>query len=442
MKDVARQGIYRIVYDMVRSDYLITEDEIDFMDSICEEYSITSELRESALNMSLADAARELKSLSNKQLSQFMKQLDQLTLKDGTCYREEALLLMGLALSMDMHDKAEIISVPWGEIMLDNNQVLFVENGFDEDVNEYITEHYMHIVNSLRIGGFEFVYVPKVIEQLCSTGTNLLEKVVSHLAPRKTKEETDAIISSIQGQTTEKVYRELLLGKLKFNIDINEPSILIRIGLSFVNGKRMSNYVVVKLEEKAATQIDLLIDHFLSMQKSPTLTIRNNSITPDAFVYNGFYRVLFDLITYRKGVRCDLNIYPYNHKNVLSITTKSTEGEQEVPLEIGPKECAFYIFLIYETINYGGFNLTCNTALDIKYMDAAQKRFEKIYFDLCNRDVAPDITNPEIRRPMLSKIKKAVENHPTLVQKMMFIPELSKNKVLKVHVEKKHINTK
>lgn len=442
MKDLTRQGIYRIVYDLVRSDYLISEDEVDFMDDICNEYSISIDMREAALNMSLAEAVREIKTMSARQLQHFRKELDQLVLKDGTCFREEALLLIALDLALDIHDRAEVVSVPWGEIMLDNNQALFIENGYDVEMNEYIQAHYMHMVNSLRIGGFDFVYVPKVIEQLCSAGNELLAKVVMTLAPRKTKEETTYIIDSIKGQTTERMYREMLLGKLGFDLDISGPSIMIRIGLSFVNGKRMSNYVVVRLGEKAATQIDLLLDRFLSMQKSPTLTIRNNSISPNAFLYNGFYRVLFDLITYRKGVRCDLIVYPYNHKNVLAIATKSSEGKTEEPLQIGPKESAFYVFLIQETIEYGGFNIACNSAADIRYMEGAQKRFEKTYFALCNRDTAPDITNAEIRRPMLSKIKKAVETHPSLVQKMMFIPEMTKNKVIKVHVEERNLKFK
>lgn len=440
MKDTTRQAIYRIVYDMVKADYLITQDEIDFMENICSEYDITNELRCEAMNMSMADAVKELGGLSIKQSEKFKKSLHELTLTDGTCYREEALLLMALDACMQQNDNAEVASVPWGEIMLDTNQVLFIENGFDEDMNEYICRHYMHICNTLRIGGFDFVYIPKVIEQLCSTSDRLLSDVVSHLSPGRSQEETQQIVASIKGQTTEKVYRELLLGKLGFDLEINEPSIIMRIGMSIVNGKRMSNYVVIRLEEdKCATQLDLLIDEFLAMQKSPTLTIRNNAVSSNAFIYNGFYRVLFDLITYRKGVRCDLNVYPYNHKNVLSITTKNSEETTEEPLFIGPKESAFYIFLIKETIDFGGFNIACNSALDIKYMASAQKRFEKIYFDLCNRDTAPDITNPEIRRPMLSKIKKAVETHPTLVQKMMFIPEISKNKVIKVHVEQKHL---
>ncbi len=442
MKDITRQGIYRVVYDMVKADYLITEDEIDFMEDICKEYEITPEIREAALTMSFAEAIAELKKLTPRQSEHFINLIMQLTLTDGACYREEALLLMAITLCLNPRDNAEMYSVAVHKIMLDKNQVLFVENGFDPDVNEEIVEHYTHLVNAMRIGGFEFVYVPKVIEGLTATGTKLLRSVVTHLAPPRSEEETDAIVASIEGLTTERMYREMLLGKLGLDLEISEPSLVIRVGFSEVNGGRLANFMVIRLDEDVTAQVDKFTDDFLALQKSPTLTIRNNSISPNAFIYSGFYKIIFDLITYRKGVRCDLNVYPYNHKNVLTITTKSTTSTTEEPLLIGPKESAFYIFLIKETIEYGGFNIACNTALDIKYMAAAQKRFEKTYFELCNRDTAPDITNPEIRRPMLSKIKKAVENHPTLVQKMMFIPEVSKNKIIRVHVEKKHLNIK
>ena len=439
MKDLTRQGIYRLVYDMVKADNLITQDEIEFMEHICEVFKITIDIREEALNLTLADAMREVKNLSTRQATQFLQLMQQLTLKDGTCYREEALLLIAVTLCMDINEIADIVSVPHSDMMIDKNQVVFIENGYDEEVNSYIIAHYSHIVNSFRIGGFDFIYIPKVIEQLCSSGDKLLYSVVEHLVVRKTKEENVSIVNSIKGQTTEKIYREIILGKLGFDLDLTEPSLLIWVGSSIVNGKRMENYLVVKTEEKIATQIDLFIDRFLALQKSPILTIRNSSVSPNAFIYSGFYRILFDLITYRKGVRCDIVIHPFNHKNVISIRTASGNVTDEQPLIIGPKESAFYVFLIYETLKFGGFNIACNTAADIRYIEEAQKRFEKIYFKLCNRDTAPDITNPEIRRPMLSKIKKAVESHPTLVQKMMFSPEITKRRVIKVHVGEEHL---
>lgn len=441
MKDVMRQGIYRIIYDMVKADYMITENEIDFMENICSEYGITEENREAALAMSFAEAVREVKKLTQKQSEHFIDLILRLTLSDGACYREEALLVMAIQLCINPLDKADIFSFPTSKMMLDHDQMLFLENGFDEDANAQIQEHYIHLLNTTRIGGFEFVYVPKVIEQLTAPGTQLLRRMVTHLAPPRTDEETDAIVESLSSLTTERMYREMLLGKLGIDLDITDPSIVVCVGFSEVNGGKLSNFLVIHLDEDITREIDKLIDDFIAIQHVPSINIRNNYISPNAFIYSGFYKIIFDIITHRKGVKSDLMIHPYNHRNVLTIRTSGSTSTTEDPLDIGPKESAFYIFLINETLQFGGFNTACTTALDIKYMEAAQKRFEKTYFELCNRDTAPDITNPEIRRPMLSKIKKAIENHPSLVQKMMFIPETNRNKLIKVHVERKHLKT-
>jgi hypothetical protein len=118
---------------------------------------------------------------------------------------------------------------------------------------------------------------------------------------------------------------------------------------------------------------------------------------------------------------------------VLSIRTTTSESETEQPLDLGPKESAFYVFLIKETQEYGGFRIDMQTKDDLTYLAEAQKRFEKTYFSLCNRDTAPDITDAGIRRPMLSKIRKAIESNEIIVQRMMFMPEVSRDKCIKVY---------
>jgi hypothetical protein len=105
-------------------------------------------------------------------------------------------------------------------------------------------------------------------------------------------------------------------------------------------------------------------------------------------------------------------------------------------LDLGPKESAFYVFLIKETQEYGGFKTDMQTKEDLAYLSEAQKRFEQTYFSLCNRDTAPDITDAGIRRPMLSKIRKAIENNDIIVQRMMFMPEVSRDKSIKVYYGK------
>lgn len=439
MRESVRQGIYRVIYDMIKADCLITEDELDFMENICSTYEIGTPEREKAMQMSLDQAMSELQRLTPNQSLQLMGMLEQLVTKDGTCYREEALLLMAIRLALSPAESTQVLSLPRQPHMVDAGQVLFIENGFDAKANEQISQHYIHLLNTLRIGGFDFIYIPQMVEHLAPKGSHLLDKVVSHLAPPRCLAETEAIVQSVRSLTTERVFREILLGRMHFDIQIDDPALLLRISQSDVNGDTLDNFLVLRLHDDITLHIDQFVDSLLSMLKSPTLNVRNVSLSPNAFVYSGFYRILFDLITYRRGIHCLLHIHPYKHGNILGISQQGETNGEEQPLDIGPKESAFYIFLIEETLQHGGFNIAAATQADMQYLQQAQERFSKIYLHHCNRDQVPDITNPEIRRPMLSKIKRALQQHPLLIQPMMFVPEVSRRNLIRVHVERRHI---
>lgn len=439
MRESLRRGIYRIIYDMIKSDRLITEDELDFMQDMCNTYDIDTDIREQAMQMSLAQAMQEIQHLTPRQGQQLDDLLQLLTSKDGTCYREEALLLTAIHLILSPTDDTQVISLPHQSMSIDADQVLFLENGYNVSANEQITQHYTHLVNSMRIAGFDFIYIPQMVSHLAPEGSQLLHKVVTHMTPPRSQAETEAIVQSVRHLTTERVFREILLGRLGFDIQIDEPSLLLRFSQSEVNGDILDNFLVIRLRQDITQHIDQLVDSLLSLQKSPTLTVRNVSLSPHAFVYSGFYQVLFDLITLRRGISCQLHIYPYRHGNILTISQRGETQGEEIPLEIGPKESAFYIFLIEETLQHGGFNIAGATAADLRYMEQAQQRFQRIYLRHCNRDQAPDITCPEIRRPMLSKIRRALQQHPLLIQQMMFTPEVSKRNLIRVHVERRHI---
>ena len=439
MRASTRQGIYRIIYDMIKADYLITEDELDYMEDVCATCEIGVAERESAMQMSLAQAMQEIQHMTPRQAQQLMTMLEQLVTKDGTCYREEALLLLAIRLMLSPTEETQMLSLPHQPYMIDADQMLFIENGYDAQANEQIGQHYTHLLNTLRIGGFDFIYVPRMVEHLAPEGSQLLGKVVRHLAPPRSEAEREAIVQSVRNLTTERVFREILLGRLGFDLQIDAPALLLRVSQSEVNGDVLDNYLVLRLKADIVLHIDQLVDRLLGMLKSPTLSIRNVSLSPNAFVYSGFYRVLFDLITYRRGIHCLLHIHPHQHGHILGISQQGeSEGEVQ-PLDIGPKESAFYIFLIEETLQHGGFNIAAATQADLRYMQQAQERFSQIYLRHCNRDQAPDITNPEIRRPMLSKIKRALEQHPLLIQPLMFVPDVSRRNLIRVHVERRHI---
>ena len=425
-------GIYRIIYDIIKADSIIVRHEIDAIKLLCDKYGITPKHRMASMNLSLAEAVKEVQSLTIGQVEELHRDISQLIMADDACSREEALLLFAITKAID--GKCEVVSVPWGEIMMDNSQLLFIEEGYDEAVNEYIEARYNTIVNTCKVGGFDFVYIPRLTTVFASQ--SMASDLFFYFSPTATIEEAKRIADNTCNVTTSIVYRELLVGKMGFRMDVANPSLLFRVSFSVVNGQRMANYALINTDSDMLVQLEGIVSELQRLQNDNTLTINNIIVRQDAFIYNGFYRTLFDLLTYRKGAQCELVVSPYSRKNVLSIRTTTSESDTEQPLDLGPKESAFYVFLIKETQKYGGFKTDMQTKEDLAYLSEAQKRFEQTYFSLCNRDTAPDITDAGIRRPMLSKIRKAIENNDIIVQRMMFMPEISKDKSIKVYYEK------
>ena len=276
------------------------------------------------------------------------------------------------------------------------------------------------------------MYIPKLAKVFASQ--SMTSDLFFYFSPTSTIEEAQYIADNLCNVTTSMVYRELLVGKMGFRIEVANPSLLFRVSFSVVNGQRMANYALINTDSDMLVQLEGIVSELQKLQSDNTLILTNICVRQDTFIYNGFYRTLFDLLTYRKGAKCELVVNPYSRKNVLSIRTTTTESDTEQPLDLGPKESAFYVFLIKETQEYGGFRIAMQTKDDLTYLAEAQKRFEKTYFSLCNRDTAPDITDAGIRRPMLSKIRKAIENNDIIVQRMMFMPEVSRDKIIKVYL--------
>ena len=250
MRYLARQGIYRIIYDIIKADSIIVRREIDAVKQLCDKYGITPKHRIASMNLSLAEAVKEVQSLTISQVEELHRDISQLIMADDACSREEALLLFAVMKAID--GKCEVVSVPWGEIMMDNSQLLFIEDGYDEAVNEYIETHYNTIVNTCKVGGFDFVYIPKLAKVFASQ--SMASDLFFYFSPTATIEEAKRIADNMQNVTTSMVYRELLVGKMGFRMDVANPSLLFRVSFSAVNGQRMANYALTKTDKDMLVQ--------------------------------------------------------------------------------------------------------------------------------------------------------------------------------------------
>ena len=110
--------------------------------------------------------------------------------------------------------------------------------------------------------------------------------------------------------TTRYFKNQILKEKLGLQLDLRSPSIFIKLGNSFVKGNKYSDFLLIELNNDILTEITEFIELFLEYQRSPLISIRNFADVKGNFVYTGFYKTIFDLITYRKGARSQIIISP------------------------------------------------------------------------------------------------------------------------------------
>ena len=440
LKSIVRSSIFRLFSDLIRADKIVAEEEIFSLNKICKFYDITSIDRENSLNISLGDAIGVISKQRNDVRHKIVEDIKRMALSDGYCCREEALILLAATLCLEKDEKYiyEVISSPCSNVDFDDSQVIYLESRNVKTYNNYIVQHYRQISAVLKLAGFEFVYIPFFANHFARyTNQDLLRNIVALLAPTLTSDETTNVMKCITHMSTKFFYEEIIRRKLNMKIDVSTPILLIKIGNSIVNGMNMANFLSLKLDVKFLPQVETLTDKFLLLQRCPTIEIRNNIDAKGDFIYTGFYKTLFDMLTSRKGSRCSLII------NVPKMDKKTTKkdaakilsinsSENDNSLKLDGKDAIFYIFILLESVINEGFILA-------KMPNDRKKqliKFETLYYTFSrSAQEAPDISSQKITSPMLSHIKSAINNDEHLIEKSMYSVNKSPNGLLNIGLE-------
>lgn len=432
MKDVVRQSLFKVCSTLVKADKVITAEEGEKLKRICENYEINLMDRATSLCMTLGEAFQQLSTQKEKLRREVLHHMRDISLSDGSCCREEALLLLAAeyCLSGDIAPGHVIVSSPCEGLELEDSQVIYLENQYDADTNAFIEKSLRRITDLLQVAGFHFIYIPKIAQQFNKTDEKLIKSIIGYLAPTLSESDSSAVHNVISHISTSYFKNELLHQKFGIKINAPEPIFLIKVGNSYVNGVRHADFLCLQVEADMMSQLERLIDKFLDLQNSQNIILQKTMDKGNAFIYTGFYKTLFDMVTTRKGVRNNLIVQPYSHAHMLSVNSLDNR------IDMGPKEAAFYMLLVSESLNDSkGISFNMDGKLYLKYLDYIQKRYTEIYRVLCGKDNAPDITDWKIRNPIVSKIKKAIRENELITEKESFLPQERGNDALSVSLE-------
>lgn len=259
----------------------------------------------------------------------------------------------------------------------------------------------------LKLCGLYFVYLPEVVHHYITTPKDMLNEVVGMLSPSLTKEAIFGLLMKIKLFKTDTFCIEQLHHKLGFkDLDDTAPALMFRISQSRVGNNVYTNFLRIELTPDVLKIVQDMTDTFLSYNGSDRIIVSNKRDEKGSFLYNGFYRQIFEILLLQKAVMCHLLI-DFVHGTI-------SFPEIDVTLTgLHRKEKALYTLFVYEAKN-GGINFTApeSTKLFPRFnqrMEALQKRFARIYASFGGEEeTAPDITKSEIRLPMISGIKKAI----------------------------------
>lgn len=426
MKQFAREhkiAFARVITDLIEADFVVEVDEMQFFEMIIskEGLDISESMLVEAKKMDFAKALTILAELDEEARISLISTLKQLSMSDGVCVPLEAILIF--AVEQVLMNGATIHSVPQSGISIDNLKVIYIENE-ETEVGHQIEEALSFIVSELKLAGFDFVYIPRLISDFGRMEHDYLRKVVRYMIPSISEERVEAICENLRSLTTAKFCRDLLYKKLGMNLIGCKPSLLIKINDSDIVDRydsesvervRYSNFLQMELRGSVMAEIASFIEKYHSMI-SCSITVENKPRTPK-FIYTGFHRSLFDLIAFGRELKEYRLVFDTTERRA-NIYFEPIDGDGELlSLKLNPQEASLYYMILKSSLRAKGLDWR-------EHIPEADKRAVLAEYNAIYRTIGKSNSVAEYKdRTQVHHIKNRIRAIKNIANAGMFIPE-------------------
>lgn len=413
----------RVITDLIEADFVVEADEMQFFENIIskEGFSISDAMLVEAKKMDFAKALSILKALDENSRRMVVDTLKQLSMSDGVCVPLEAILIF--AVEQVLMNDATVHSIPHSGINIDNLKVIYIENE-ETLIGKQIETKLSSIVSELKLVGFDFVYIPRLIKDFGRMEHDYLKKVVKYMIPSISEERVTAICENLRGLTTSRFCRDLLYKKLGMNLIDCKPSLLIKINDSDIVDRyeseaiertRYSNFLQLELKGDVIDEIHSIIETYHSMI-SCSITVESKPRTPK-FIYTGFHRSLFDLIAFGRELKEFRLVFKVSeHKANVYFESIDSDKEQ-VCLKLNPQEAALYYMIVQKSLSENGLDWREHIPEREKKQILAE--YNKIYSRIGKANSVTEYKD----RTQVHHIKNRIRTLRNVANIEMFIPE-------------------
>lgn len=429
-------AIARLFSDLIYADRIVDTGEMECWNSLCQKYSIDKEIRIEARNITFADALLTIRSSDIQGLKDdLLGDCRSMTISDGYCAHSEALVMMALILMFDTRHtfKVEVFSIPRASFNIDLATSLYVESEYYESVNESIKANYRSIFKEFQLAGFHFVYPPSIIDHYRNTDPQLFRQILSFLAPSLSEAGIENAYRSIMKMTTAVFCKDLLCNKCGI-VDLRNtgPSLLIKIGNGFVGESPYADYLKIEVSEDILSTVQRFVDSFSKMLYTDFYVVNRSEERDSQFHFHGFYKQLLDMFLIRKNIRSRIVIDPYKEEIFFPDIDAKAVG-------LHRRERTLYTLLLCSGKEGLNFSLPRSVGDMAEYnrrMERIQARYRIIY-SMFGGDTSavPDLSQPEIRRPIFSCLKRSLKTLPSLYNPQDYNLTKDRDGLFSVHVD-------
>ena len=251
--------------------------------------------------------------------------------------------------------KPYLISCPTGEASFNDQYMVYLESSYDEERNEELKQHFRLLVTITRLCGFNFIYIPKMVEEFRGMNEQYVKDVISYMAPNLEEAIIQQVYDRLCDMTTVDFFRNVLYERLQVKALHNTPpSLLINIGTSvvpFCSAGGSIQYYTEFLCIPISSGILTLVDDILGFYQSK-VSIRQSITINDSkgqFKYFGFYKALFDFLVAPPPVVPDLVFLGQDMKTGRYQVAFKFDDGNEKKVTFTPKEYDIYLQVALKT---------------------------------------------------------------------------------------------
>lgn len=385
-----RVAIARILSDLIKSDKIIEQSEIQLYNQLQQTFGITQKDRIDAQYITLSRAIMDVRNLDDHDKEELRYALSRTANADNQCVSKEALILLALKYVLEDDDeKYEVLSCPTNGSYIDDKFMAFIDSCDlpDDDKDDLET-----IIDKLKLWNIEFVYIPQIAEKLKSFDPIYVKSIIQYMNPRFSDGDVEDLYNRLISITTANFTTQLLSGEMKMpTLKEAEPSLLINYATSTQpyssqedKGQTYTEFLRIRMDDSKLEEVRRFIQDYDSI-----LTHRESvrpQMADDYFRYYGFYKVLFDFVSQSENGKLTT-------KEVVINPLNCTIDFAGYVVKLSPMYMATYALILQQSIK--GHGLPRFTKKDSEnpanqmFFDELTAIFKKIYHTFTFRDSLP-----------------------------------------------------